>query len=313
MNHPQHLDVVVAGLAVADIIGRPVNLRNPPRRGTLKLIDSITLTTGGNVSNVGIDLAKLGFKVGVVTRVGSDLLGRLVTQHYRAFGIDTEGVIVDVTAQTSATMVSVDKDGERTFLHTRGCMKHFRAEDILHHLPLLRKAKMLAIGYLGLIPETEREFKKLFQTLKSKTTLKILLDTAAAPRVSSKALKGFLPYVDYFIPSYEEAMLITGRRTPEAIVQYLLAAGAPHTVGVKLGSKGCFLATHQRSEYVRARQVRHMVDATGAGDAFVAGFLAATIRGFNPFKAARVANAVAASCVTAVGASTAIKAFEEYV
>jgi len=313
MNHLQYLDVVVAGLAVADIIGRPVDLRNLPKRGALKLIDSITLTTGGNVSNVGIDLAKLGFKVGVITRVGSDALGRFVTQHYRAFGIVTKGVIVDAKAQTSATMVSVDKDGERTFLHTRGCMKHFRADDALRHLPLLRKASMLAIGYLGLLPETEREFKRLFQTLKTKTTLKILLDTAAAPRVSSRTLKGFLPYVDYFIPSHEEAMLITGRRTPEAIAQYLLAAGAPHVVGVKLGSKGCFIATHERSEYVQAKRVRQVVDATGAGDAFVAGFIAATIRGLDAFKAARVANAVAAGCVTAVGASTAIQAFEEYV
>jgi sugar/nucleoside kinase (ribokinase family) len=192
-------------------------------------------------------------------------------------------------------------------------MKHFRADDVLHHLPLLRKARILAIGYLGLLPETEREFKRLFQMLKTKTTLKILLDTAAAPRVSSKALKGFLPYVDYFIPSYEEAVLITGRSTPEAIAQHLLAAGAPHVVGVKLGSRGCFIATHERSQYVHAKRVRQVVDATGAGDAFAAGFIAATIRGLDAFSAARVANAVAAGCVTAVGASTAIKAYEEYV
>jgi sugar/nucleoside kinase (ribokinase family) len=153
----------------------------------------------------------------------------------------------------------------------------------------------------------------LFQTLTKETTLKILLDTAAAPRVSLKALKGFLPYVDYFIPSHEEAMLITGRRKPEVIAQYLLAAGAPHVVGVKLGSRGCFIATHERSEYVQAKRVRQVVDATGAGDAFAAGFIAATIRGLDAFSAARVANAVAAGCVTAVGASTAIKAYEEYV
>ena len=115
MTHAKHLDVVVAGLALADIIGRPVDLRKPPKRGALKLIDSITLTTGGNVSNVGIDLAKLGFRVGAVTRVGNDSIGRFVLQHYKTFGLDTEGVIIDAKAQTSATMVNVDHDGERTF------------------------------------------------------------------------------------------------------------------------------------------------------------------------------------------------------
>jgi len=312
MANGKHFDVIVAGLALADVIGRPVDLRKPPKRGALKLIDSITLTTGGNVSNVGIDLAKLGFRVGAVTRVGNDSIGRFVLQHYKTFGIDTEGVIIDAKAQTSATMVSVDGDGERTFLHTRGCMAHFRAGDLLGRVPYLQKAGILAIGYLGLLPETEKEFPRLFGTLKAKTDLKIFLDTAASPRVLPKELKAFLPYVDYFVPSYEEAVLLTGRKTPEAIVETLFRSGAPHVVGVKLGARGCYLSDGVRSEFIRAKLVKKVIDATGAGDAFVAGFIAATVRGFDPFHAARVANAVAASCVRAVGASTAIKSFERY-
>jgi sugar/nucleoside kinase (ribokinase family) len=312
MSHFKHLDVIVAGLALTDIIGRPVDLRNLPKRGALKLIDSITLTTGGNVSNVGIDLAKLGFAVGAITRVGNDSLGRFVMQHYRTFGIDTEGMIIDARAQTSATMVSVDKTGERTFLHTRGCMKHFRATDILSRLPMLRKARILAVGYLGLLPETEGEFARLFRIVKQKTSLRILLDSAAAPRVTPEVLRSFLPYVDYFVPSHEEAMLITGRKTPEAIVDFLRHAGAPHVVGVKLGSEGCFISDGRTAAYVKARKVKRVVDATGAGDAFIAGFIAATLRDMPPIAAARVANAVAASCVTAVGASTAIRTLEDY-
>jgi sugar/nucleoside kinase (ribokinase family) len=312
MNHTKHLDVVVAGLALADIIGRPVDLRRPPKSGTLKLIDSITLTTGGNVSNVGIDLAKLGFRVGAVTRVGNDSIGRFVLRHYKTFGIDTEGVIIDARAQTAATIVSVDADGERTFLHTRGCMKNFRAGDLLGRIPYLQKTSILAIGYLGLLPETEKDFPHLFSTLKAKTSLKIFLDTAASPRVTPKALREFLPYVDYFVPSYEEAVLITGKKAPEAIVDAFLRAGAPHVVGVKLAAQGCYLSDGTQAEFVKGKRVRRVVDATGAGDAFVAGFIAATVRGLDPFRAARVANAVAASCVCAVGASTAIKPFEEY-
>jgi sugar/nucleoside kinase (ribokinase family) len=312
MNQSKHLDVVVAGLALADIIGRPVDLKNLPKRGALKLIDSVTLTTGGNVSNVGIDLAKLGFSVGAITRVGNDSLGRYVTQHYRTFGIDVEGVIIDARAQTSATMVSVDKTGERTFLHTRGCMKNFRVADVLSRLALLQRARILAVGYLGLLPETEREFERLFRAVKQRTSVKIFLDSAASPRVTARALRGFLPNVDFFIPSYEEAMLITGRKTPESIVEFLRRAGAPHVVGVKLGAQGCYLSDGHRAARVKARRVRRVVDATGAGDAFVAGFIAATLKGMDAFESARVANAVAASCVSAVGASTAIKALQEY-
>jgi sugar/nucleoside kinase (ribokinase family) len=312
MNQLKHLDVVVAGLALADIIGRPVEFNKPPKRGALQLIDSVTLTTGGNVSNVGIDLARLGFRVGAITRVGNDSIGRFVLQHYRTFGMDTEGVIIDAKAQTSATIVGVDAAGERTFLHTRGCMKNFRAHDILSHIPLIRKAPLFAIGYLGLLPETEKEFKHLFRTLKHETSVKIFLDTAASPRVTAKELRGFLPYVDYFIPSYEEAVALTGRKTPESIVEALLKAGAPHVVGVKLAERGCFLSDGRSGRMIKAKRVKNVVDATGAGDAFVAGFIAATLRGLDPFKAARVANSVAASCVSAVGASTAIRTLEEY-
>jgi len=312
MSQIKHPDVVVAGLAVADIIGRPVDLKNLPKRGALKLIDSITLTTGGNVSNVGIDLAKLGFSVGAITRVGDDSLGRFVTQHYRTFGIDTEGVTVDARAQTSATMVSVDKTGERTFLHTRGCMKNFRAKDVLSRLTLLQNASILAVGYLGLLPETEKEFERLFRTVKEKTSVKILLDSAASPRVTPRALRGFLPYVDFFIPSYEEAVLITDCKTPEAIVEFLRRAGAPHVVGVKLGARGCYMSDGHRAEYVKGRTVKKVVDATGAGDAFIAGFVAGILKGMDACESARVANAVAASCVAAVGASTAIKDLQHY-
>jgi sugar/nucleoside kinase (ribokinase family) len=312
MSHHKHLDVIVAGIALTDIIGRPVDLKNLPKRGALKLIDSITLTTGGNVSNVGIDLAKLGFNVGAITRVGNDSLGRYVTQHYRTFGIDTEGVIIDARAQTSATIVNVDRTGERTFLHTRGCMKNFRSADVLSRLALLQKARMLAIGYLGLLPETEKDFGRLFRTLKEKTSLKILLDSAASPRVTPRALRSFLPYVDFFVPSYEEAMLMSGRSTPESIVEFLRRSGAPHVVGVKLGAQGCYLSDGHRAAYVKAQKVRRVVDATGAGDAFVAGFIAGTLKGMDVFESARVANAVAASCVSAVGASTAIRELQNY-
>ena len=191
-------------------------------------------------------------------------------------------------------------------------MKNFRARDLLSRVELLRRARVLSFGYLGLVPETEKEFRRLFQTLKRETSLKIFLDCAASPHVSAKALRGFLPYVDYFIPSYEEAVLITRRTTPEGIVETLLNAGASHVVGVKLAERGCYISDGKNSEYIKARRVKRVVDATGAGDAFMAGFIAATLRGFDPFKAARAANAVAASCLSAVGASTAIRSFDEY-
>lgn len=306
------LDAVIAGLAVVDIIGRPVDLSHPPKPGSLRLIESITLTTGGNVSNSGIDLAKMGFSVGAITRVGNDGLGEFIQQQYSAQGIDTSGVIVDMKKQTSTTIVAVAADGERTFLHTRGCLTNFSVKDVLAHMDLIARARILAFGYLGLLPECEPGLARLFRTIKKETGARILLDTGGAPKKNTALLRAVLPFVDIFIPSYDEAVALTGRRKPEEIARFLQQSGAPGVVGVKMGSKGCFVASGDAACHVPALRVKHVVDATGAGDAFEAGFLAAILRGCDPFSAARVANAVAASCVTAVGASTAIKRFEDY-
>lgn len=305
-------DVVVAGVAVVDIIGRPIEVQKLPKRGGLQFLDSIMLTSGGNVSNVGIDLQKLGFRTVAMTRIGDDALGRFLQHHYLASGMRIDGILEDATAQTSATIVCVGDDGERTFLHTRGCIKNFRATDMLGNLHLVKPSKIFAFGYLGLLPEVEKDFPMLFQTIKQQTSVEILLDTAGRPDCPPKLMKEFLPFVDYFIPSFEEAVLLTGKKQPEEIVQVFRQAGAPHVVGVKLGKDGCFISYKHEARYIKPLRVSKVIDTTGAGDAFVAGFLGGILKGRDPFESARIGNAVAADCITALGASTGIKRDKNY-
>lgn len=303
----------MAGLAVLDIIGKPVNLRRPPRPGGLQTIDLLAVTTGGNVSNVGIDLARLGFRTAAITRVGNDSLGRFLLQEYRNQGLDPSGVVVDRKAQTPATIVAVDGRGERTFFHTRGCMAHFRGRDVLAHLGLIRRAQWLVFGYLGLLPEMRRELPGLFRSIRRRTGCRILLDTGGIPpRMGRKELGAILASVDCFIPSFGEAVRLTGGRTVQSIVRMLRDAGAAGILGVKLGSRGCYIDDGHKAGMVRPKRVRSVVDTTGAGDAFVAGFVAALLKRHDAFRAAAIANAVAASCITAVGASTAIRRFSSY-
>lgn len=309
----RRLDVVVAGMAVADVLGNPIQFKNMPKRGGLKLIDSITLSTGGNVSNVGIDLAKLGFRVGGITRIGNDAFGRYILHEYRKYRINSIGVVTDPKAQTSATIVGIGADGERTFLHTRGCLANFRVSDVLKNLQMIRRAKIFVFGYFGLLPETEKDLEVLFRAIKKETDAKILLDTGGNPRRQPKRFASFIQYVDYFIPSYEEAFALSGRKNPESMIQYFRDAGAAGVVGIKLGADGCLMTGNDFTEYVAAYPVSRVVDTTGAGDAFIAGFLGGVMKGFNPLGAARIGNRVAAECVKSVGASTAIQKFGKYV
>jgi sugar/nucleoside kinase (ribokinase family) len=311
-NKSRKPDVVVAGLAVVDIIGRVIDADSFPKPGSLSFIDTIKLTSGGNVSNVGIDLSKMGLRVAGVTRVGEDELGRFLINEFKSYDIDVTGITIDRKKQTSSTVVCVARDGERSFLHTRGCLVNFSHTDILSSLPIIQQADLFAFGYLGLLPEMERRYGVLLKTIKEKSGAAILLDTGGKPAVSKRSLKTFLPYVDYFIPSYEEAVMISGIENPEDIIAYFRDAGSAGIVCIKMGKEGCIISDGRETRRIGIRRVRKVADTTGAGDAFVAGFIAATLRDFDPFRAAAIGTKVAADCITQVGASTAIGSFEKY-
>jgi len=306
------LDAVVAGVSVVDVIGRPFNLKKPPKPGGMQALRSVTMTTGGNVPNVGIDLAKLGFSVGAVTRVGNDTFGGYLRSQMEMHGITSAGLVLDDTRQTSSTIVCVDKHGERTFFHTRGCMENFRVEDLLAHMDVVRRGRILVFGYYGLLPECDRHLGRLFRAVHLKTGIPVLLDTAGAPGRDDRMLRSFLPHVDYFVPSYDEACAITGETDPGRIALALTRAGAGGVVGVKLGAEGCYISWRGKGRRIPVRKVRRVVDSTGAGDAFVSGFVAGLIKGADPFEAAKLGNAVAASSLSEVGASTAIRPFKDY-
>jgi sugar/nucleoside kinase (ribokinase family) len=306
------LDVIVAGVSVVDIIGRPVNLKRPPPLGGMQAIDSITLTTGGNVPNVGIDLSKLGFRVGGLSRVGNDYFGGYLRSRLEMHSIALGGLVMDRTKQTSATFVSVDSKGERSFFHARGCMENFRVDDVLDQMDTVRRGRIFSFGYYGLLPECDADLGRMFRSVRQKTGMPVVLDTAGMPPNNDLVLRSFLPYVDYFLPSYDEACALTGKSEPAAIVAACREAGAQGVIGVKLGAEGCYLAAPGKAKRVPARKVRKVVDTTGAGDAFVAGFIAGLLDGMDPFAAARIGNAVAASSLSAVGASTAIQSMKTY-
>jgi sugar/nucleoside kinase (ribokinase family) len=306
------IDVTVAGLAVVDVIGRTMDMNDRTVRGGLTLLDSITLTTGGNVPNVAIDLRKLGFRTAAITRIGSDGLGDALVSRLSETEVNTEAVVRDPRGQTSATIVSVASDGERSFFHTRGCLRNFRVDDVLRRTRLLKRTRILVFGYYGLLPECDRHLARLFRAAQSEAGCRVLLDTGGTPSDDMRVARTFLPFVDYFVPSHEEAARMTGERAPGRIVKALRRAGARGVVGVKLGARGSYIDWMGTRRWVPPVRVRRVVDATGAGDAFVAGFVAATLKGYDPFEAAAFGNAVAADCVTAVGASTAIAHFRTY-
>jgi len=305
------LDCVVCGNLVADIIGRPVDALVPKHNAGHTRLEEVRLFTGGFGSNVSVALAKLGGRAGVLGRLGNDEWRDVIMHRLRRHGVDTAELITDASEQTSATIVCVDSTGERTFYHALGAQKNLSTMDVLNRLPYLRRARVFALGYYGILPAMEKDLPAMLKRLKNEASLTTILDTCGSVQPTLPDLARSLPYVDFFIPNHHEARVLTGLTDPIEVIKVFRDNGARGVVGVKLGGEGCLLDDGSRSVRAPAFPVERVVDTTGAGDSFLAGIITAHLHGFDLEQMARFANAVGSCCVQALGASTGIRSFEQ--
>ena len=300
-------DVTCVGLLTADVVGKPIDAL--PHRGHLALVERMELHTGGCAANTGLGLAKLGVPTAIIGKVGRDGFGDFMVQRFADSGIDIGGMVRDDRTATSATMVLVHGDGERSFLHYPGANAEFRVEEI--DFAMVKASRVLHVAGAQVLPALDGAPMADLLRRAQEAGVITALDTVWDPVGRWIEVTGpSLPFVDYFLPSYEEArMLAGGRESPEEIARFLLDAGAK-VVGLKLGKKGCYVRS-AAGETVTLRSLPvQAIDALGAGDAFVAGFLAGVVRGWNLEQCARLANGVGACCVTALGATTGILGFD---
>lgn len=307
----KEFDVTICGVFVADIIGRPINLKRDIQPGSLTMIDEIKLFTGGLNSNMAIDLAKLGFKAAVMGRLSDDNWRALFTSEFDKAGVDYSSVVIDKKYPSAATMVCVDSNGERTFFHSGGNSMGLCPDDILSKIETIKNSKYFALGYYGCMPALEPDLPNVLKELKEKTKTKILLETAGFVGPTLDDLSRSLPYLDYWIPSLEEGKVLTGKDDYKEMVKVFRESGASKVVGIKLGSEGCYLTEPGGEYYIPSFKVDKVVDTTGAGDSWIAGLLAGRVKGLSLEESGRFGNMVGALAVQSLGASSGIKSYEE--
>ncbi|UCE00795.1 MAG: sugar kinase [Chloroflexota bacterium] len=302
----QHKPVLCLGILVADVVGRP--LRTVPEPGRLVLVDEMGLYTGGCAVNAATALALLGLPVEVIGKVGADPFGDFVIDAMQNRGIGTRGVIRDQSVGTSVTMVMVDPDGERRFVHYIGANARLTEADI--DLKLLDGASILHIGGSLVLPGIDGEPTANLLRYAQKKGLTTFLDTVWDDTGRWMTLLGpGLPYIDYFIPSLPEAQAVTGLIEPEEVAQALIEHGVG-VVALKMGADGCLVKSPDETLRMPAFDV-DVVDATGAGDAFAAGFIAGIWHRWTLEKTAQFASAVGALCVTGAGATGGVRSLSE--
>ena len=121
-----------------------------------------------------------------------------------------------------------------------------------------------------------------------------------------------LPFLDYFLPSINETKQLIDESDPTVAAETFLSMGVKNVV-IKLGEEGCYIANQTEKEHIKGYSIPRAVDTTGAGDAFVAGFLTGLSKKW-PFKdCAKLGNAVGALAVQKVGATAGVTCFEDAV
>ena len=304
------MDAAIFGLIVADMLAEPMDLRDPPDPGGLALLRSLTVTTGGNVCNTAVAMAKLGMKAAAAGLVGDDVLGVAVIERMRQAGVDTLAVFINDQAQTSATVVAVEPGGERCFFHVPGVTALLDTTAFRRCIPMFKQCAYVQIGYFGLLPAITPELPDLlFELRQLAPQTKIALDTVNPPD-SWDLLKPILPRLDVFVPSRTEATALTGESDPQKMVAAFREQMTRGLIGIKLDAEGCYLDDGMTSVHVPAYPVE-VVDTTGAGDTWYGGLMTALIKGMPVDRAGQFANRVAADCCAALGGSAGVRTFDE--
>jgi len=300
------MDVLCLGIFVADLLAKPIE--KIPERGKLELFDHMELHTGGCANNTSIGLARLGISAGAMGKIGTDGFGDFVLRRLNENNVDTKGMIRTNDANTSMTFVMIAPDGERTFLHYIGANATIKDQDVSYEL--VKKSKILHVAGSFLMPgfdgePTARVLKKA-KEIGITTSLDTCWDSQGR---WLKLIEPCLEYIDIFLPSIDEAAMISGKEKPEEIAKFFLDYGIK-IVGLKMGLDGSYVRTKDDELRAPAYKVE-TVDATGAGDAFVAGFLTGIINGWELEKTTKLANATGAACVTAIGTTAGLRSLEE--
>jgi ribokinase len=261
-------------------------------------------TGGGAAANVAAWLAEAGEPVALVARAGDDVAGRGAVAELRDAGVDVR-VALDGERATGTCVVVIGADGERTMLPDRGANLALAPDDLPAEL-FTRGGHLHLSGYV-LLHEGPRAAGLCALDHAREAGMTVSIDPASAAPLRACGVErvlGWIAGADVLLPNLDEAQVLTGEREPETAARALAAQAGAGEVVVTLGAGGALWTDGREVVRVDAppATVGAVVDTTGAGDAFAAGWLAARRGGAGPGDALAAACALGARAVSRPGA-----------
>ena len=260
-------DYTSMGFHTFDALCRPVT--EIPPGGNTYFVDEFTLAVSGAAGSAAIVAAKHGLNVQAVGGVGNDLMGDWVLRRFGDFGVDTAMMqrIPDMT--TSSSVVTTRPDGARPALHKRGATAGFYITDDL--VDRVLDTKILHIGGVGLMDAMDKGRNAELLAEAKARGITTTLDVFASTPEDFPLIRPLLAHTDYFMPSEEEAMALSGMTDYEQIAAFLLDQGVGAVI-LTLGADGA-MYRDQRGEKIDIPSYKIDVVCTcGCGDCFNAGF-----------------------------------------
>jgi len=264
--------------------------------------DSLTkradIRTGGSAANTAIVLRKFGLSVGLIARVGKDILADFALADLREAGLDISHVQRDPKETTGLIFAAVTPDGERTFFSCRGA--NSRTEPKLGHQRHIRKADVFHVSGYALVEDPQREAACQAIEVAHEAGVPVAVDVGVeVMKAHREEVLTLFSSVSMVFSNPVPAEWLTGESGTEEAVKALLGYG-PEVVGLKLRDQGCLIGSASWLVRVPGFSV-DAVDSTGAGDSFDAGFILGRLGRLSLRESGLLANALGGIATTVVG------------
>jgi sugar/nucleoside kinase (ribokinase family) len=296
-------DLLVIGEINPDLIlqGQDVS---PAFGQAEKLVENAALTIGSSSVIFACGAARLGLKVIFVGIVGDDVFGHYMLNQMQARHIDTSQCIIS-KKETTGFSVILSEPQDRAILTHAGSMASLRYTDI--DQAIFKQVRHLHVGSFFMLEHLQNNVAQLFACAKA-AGLSTSIDTNWDPKETwDSGLHEVFKYTDVFLPNEAELLYISKQATLENALQSL---GHIPTLAVKLGAKGG-LAHHDSKTLTAPPLSVKVIDTTGAGDTFDAGFLYGYLQGWDLEKSLRLACVCGSLSTQGIGGTSAQPTLEE--
>lgn len=296
--------IIVVGSINTDLVAVTKRM---PAVGETVIASDFQIHPGGKGANQAVAVARLGYPVRLIGRLGKDAFGAELRTHLHTAGVDITGVSTSEGVSGVAVVV-VSERGDNSILVAPGANSMVTPDDLDTNISILRSAGMV-LAQLEIPLETIEYLARIC----AQENVPLILDPAPARDLPP----GIFKNIAWFTPNQTEAAFYLGNKhsessppAPAETAQMFLSNGCRGVV-LKMGAHGTYLASQDGiGSMVPAFSV-NAIDTTAAGDAFNAGFATGLMLEKSPLDSATFAAAVAAISVTRIGAQPSMPSMAE--